>query len=210
MKSIQIIYLLLITVSQGFTQNNSIEIIDSADYKINFRFVDSSHAIFVLEEFEDMRTRLVNYSIVGDTILLSDNDDKLSISTSIFYDHNDTLAESLIMFQSIYLHQYEGGHGLPEEVVFKTPCRNTFPIDSTDYKSTSIISYCTHKFPLIVQTKYGKDVELQIDLPENTNHVMIKFVDLFTIEFPHWLLTPIFPLERSVNGRKYIFKWEKN
>ena len=77
MKSIQIIYLLLITVSQGFTQNNSIEIIDSADYKINFRFVDSSHAIFVLEEFEDMRTRLVNYSIVGDTILLSDNDDKL-------------------------------------------------------------------------------------------------------------------------------------
>lgn len=195
-------------MSQGLTQDNTTEILDSNDFKIHFMFVDSSHAIFILDEFEDQRIRLVNYSIKGDTMLLSDDKDELSISKSVFYDFNDTLDESIIMFQSLYKHQFEDGHGLPKEVIFKTPCGNTSPIDTTDYKSTSIINCNMRRFPLIIQKQYGKDVELEIDLPENTNHVMIKFVDLFTIEFPYWLLLPAFPIERTINGKEYTLVWQ--
>ncbi|PHR49982.1 MAG: hypothetical protein COA32_02280 [Fluviicola sp.] len=195
-------------MSQGLTQDNATEILDSNDFKIHFKFVDSSHAIFILDEFEYQRVRLVNYSIKGDTLLLSENKEKLSISTAIFYDFNDTLDESMIMLQSLYKHQFEDGYGLPKGVVFKTPCGKTSSIDTTDYKSTSILNCSMRRFPLVIQKQYGKDVELEIDLPENTNHVMIKFVDLFTIEFPYWLLLPALPIERTINGNEYILVWE--
>ena len=110
MRSIQIIFLLFIGMSQGLTQDNATEILDSNDFKIHFKFVDSSHAIFILDEFEDQRVRLVNYSIKGDTLLLSDNKEKLSVSTAIFYDFNDTLDESMIMLQSLYKHEFANRH----------------------------------------------------------------------------------------------------
>ena len=200
-------YLLIITIlynfSFSFSQESDIVIVDSNEFKIKLRFIDDKYAVFINDWFESEEYGLVEYLKKDDSIFFYTTNDELPVSTTVFYYYNENVGDELLMLQSIFLHQYQDGHEIPSGLEYETPFGRVSPLDTTDYTSTAIIPIKRKTFPLIIHRTLSKDT-LEIDLPENTNHVKIKFKHMLTILFPYSELCSSFPVKKTIDGNEYV------
>lgn len=210
MKTTILISLFVVFGGCASCQLRDVKIIDSANYKINLRFLDDQFALFVYDWSDQKEHQLLSYKSSGDTIILVDSDDEIMLSTDVFYDYNEAVEDGLIMFQTQFLNVYEKGHMSGGGFKYESPCGDGIPADSNDLYHTVVLPCELSKFPLVVQLNTLEDINIAIDMPDGMNHVKIIWNAIFSTHYSVIIKESDFPMNRVINNENkvIIFKWK--
>ena len=177
--------------------------------------MDDKYALFiynwsVYDWTKSKEHHLLTYTISGDTITLVDSEDEIVLSTDVLYDYNEAVGDGLIMFQTVFLNVYEDGFMSGDGFEYDSPCGKGIPVDSNDYYHTVVTSCSLSKFPLTIHMNTLDDINLDIDIPDELNHVKIYWNGIFSTYYSTVMKESYFPIQRVINDEKKVilFKWE--